>query len=75
MMIDNFQIPHVMSNSEGVKVRADITIKHGVHSALILSTSNYKTNLYLSKNNVLDKDEDLLWTALNPEGIFQYNFT
>ena len=69
MMIDNFQIPHIMSNSEGVKVTADITVKQGALTPTLYST-NYKTNLYLSKDKVLNKDEDLLWTALNTEGVF-----
>ena len=61
-------MPHVMSDAEAVRVKADITVSLGILVPGPLFASNYKSNLYLSKDRVLDKEEDLLWTVLNSQG-------
>ena len=61
-------MPHVMSDAEAVRVKADITVSLGILVPEPLFASNYKCNLYLSKDRVLDKEEDLLWTVLNSQG-------
>ena len=71
MSINSFQMPHVMSDAEAVRVKADITVSLGILVPEPLFASNYKCNLYLSKDRVLNKEEDLLWTVLNSQGNFE----
>ena len=69
MSINNFRMPHVMSDAEAVRVEADITVNLGLLVPEPLFASNYRCNLYLSKDRVLNEEEDLLWTALNAQGL------